>query len=331
MPSLGSPHHADVAVRFDRFGSVDQLSLRPVEAVELAPQQVRIRVTVAGLNPVDWQIVESEALAAAFGITVPAGYGNDFAGVVVETGRAVRRWRVGDRVFGGARGRALASSLVLEEDHPSLHRTPADVEDLAAGVLDIAGRTASAVARALAVAPGETVLVGGAGGGVGSILTQLLVHGGARVLGTGSAASAPFLRSLGAEPLAYGTGLADALRDLGAPVAAAADLHGVATAVAARELGVPAHRIVTIESEDPPAGVRSVNGSDAHPGDLGRLLALVAEGRLTVPIAGVYPIERFAEAIAQQRSRHVRGKVAVVVSGDPGDPANPGDPADPAA
>ncbi|MCM3658106.1 zinc-binding dehydrogenase [Agromyces mediolanus] len=319
MPSLRSPRdvHGEVAVRFDRFGSVDQLALRPVAAVVLAPDQVRIRVTVAGLNPVDWQIVESPSLAAAFGIAVPAGYGNDFAGVVVETGEAVTRWRVGDRVFGGARGRAVASSVVLEERHPSLHRTPDGVDDLTAGVLDIAGRTASAVARALAVAPGETVLVGGAGGGVGSILTQLLVHAGAQVVGTGSASSAPFLRSIGAEPLTYGEGLAGALRASGARIAAAADLHGVATALAARELGVPARRIVTIESEDPPAGVVSVNGSDAHPGDLQRILALVVEGRLTVPIAGVYPVERFSDAIAQQRSRHARGKIAIVLPADP--------------
>lgn len=113
----------------------------------------------------DWQIVESEELSSAFGLSLPSGFGNDFAGVVVELGPGVTRWTVGDRVYGGARGAAVATSVVLDEHHRSLHRTPDQLSDLTAGVLDIAGRTASAVADALSSQPGETVLVGSAAGG----------------------------------------------------------------------------------------------------------------------------------------------------------------------
>lgn len=300
------------AVRLDRFGDVADLALRTVETGPVTGTQVRVAITVAGLNPVDWQIVESEDLAREFGITAPAGFGNDFAGVIAETGPAVTRWNVGDRVLGGARGAAVARSVVLDERHRSLRRTPDGIDDLTAGTLDIAGRTASAVADALAVRAGETVLVGGAGGGVGSILTQLLVLSGARVLGTGSRSSADHLRALGAEPLEYGPNLARDVRAAAAmPVAAAADLHGVATAATALELGVPPHRIVTIESDAPPAGVVPVNGSDARPDALDRLLDLVLEDRLTVPIAAVYDLEHFAEAVAHQRSRHVHGKIVI--------------------
>lgn len=277
---------------------------------------MRIAVRIAGLNPVDWQIVESEELGSAFGLTVPAGLGNDFAGVITEVGGRVNRWQVGDRVCGGARGAAVATSLVVDADHRSLHPTPTTLPDETAGVMDIAGRTATGVADALDVQAGETVLVGAAGGGVGSILTQLLVHAGATVIGTGSAASADFIRSLGAKPVEYGPGLAESVRTAShGSIAAAADLHGLAAARVALDLGVPAERIVTIESDEPPAGVRSVNGSDAKPDALERLAALIASGALTIPIDAVYPLKEFRTAIDHQRSRHVRGKVAIRIGG----------------
>ena len=304
------------AMRFDRFGSIDYLAVEPIPDPPLAEGQIRVAVRVAGLNPVDWQIVESPELAAVFGISTPAGFGNDFAGVVSEVGARVTEWAPGDRVYGGARGSAVATSLVLDADHPSLHRTPEHVTDLTAGVLDIAGRTASAVADRLAARPGDVVLVGAAGGGVGSILTQLLMRTGAHVIGTGSEGSFAHIRSLGAHPVPYGPGLEDAVRATTPnQVAAAADLYGSATAEAAPGLGVSASRIVTIEAENPPAGVHAVNGSDARPDALHELTQLIANGHLRVPIAARYRLAQFAEAVAFQRSRHARGKVAIEISG----------------
>ena len=296
----------------DGFGDIGALSLRTRKSEPLGDGQIRVAITVAGLNPIDWQIVESEALASAFGISTPSGFGNDFAGTVVEIGSSVNRWNVGDRVYGGARGAAVATSVILDEDHRSLHPTPDGISDRTAGVLDIAGRTASAVEDALKVQAGETVLVGAAGGGVGSVLTQLLIHAGARVIGTGSASSSEFIRSLGAEPVEYGP---DILRNVRAamtvPIAAAADLYGTGTALTALTLAVPPHRIVTIEADEPPAGVRAVNGSDARPDALNRLTDLIIAGELTIPISGVYSLENFAEAVGQQRRRHTRGKIAI--------------------
>lgn len=302
------------AVVHDRFGDDSALTLQGRPEPPLAKGEVRIGVHVAGLNPVDWQIVESESLGAAFGITVPSGFGNDFSGVIVEKDPAVTRWNVGDRVFGGARGVAVATSFVLDEHHPGLHHTPDRIDDLIAGVLDIAGRTASAVADALDVRPGETILIGAAAGGVGSILTQLLIRQGARVIGTGSVSSFEFIRSLGAEPAEYGQDLELQVRSIaGGPVKAAADLYGTETALVAISLGVQRHRIATIEADHPPAGVRMVNGSDAHPDALDRLTDLIMAGHVRVPIAAVYDLHQIAEAVAFQRSRHAHGKVAITI------------------
>lgn len=299
----------------DVFGGPEVLSLQERALPRPGRDEIRVAVTAAGLNPVDWQIVESADLARAFGIAVPSGFGNDFAGVVDAVGPGVGTWAVGDRVFGGARGRALAEHMIVPAASRGLHRTPDGVDDLTASVMDIAGRTASAVVDAIAPGPGDVVLVGAAAGGVGTLVVQLAARAGARVLGTGSPAAADYLLGLGAEPVPYGPGLAERVRAL-APggVTAAADLFGTDTAEAALRLGARAGRVVTIEAAEPPAGARAVNGSDAGPRALGDLLRLVIDGRLRVPIAATFPLERFHEAVALQRSRHVHGKIAVTTA-----------------
>ncbi|HKT58208.1 MAG TPA: alcohol dehydrogenase catalytic domain-containing protein, partial [Microbacterium sp.] len=129
------------------------------------PGEVRVRVRAAGLNPVDWKIATHPAAAHAFGVTMPAGFGNDLAGEIDEVGDGVTGWAVGDRVYGGARGRAVAEHVVL--DPATLERTPDGLSDEVAGTLQIAGRTADAAVHTVRVAAGDTVLIGGAAGGVG--------------------------------------------------------------------------------------------------------------------------------------------------------------------
>jgi NADPH:quinone reductase-like Zn-dependent oxidoreductase len=139
---------------------------------------------------------------------------------------------------------------------------------------------------------------------------QLARIAGARVIGTGSAASADYLRDLGAEPVAYGDGLTDRVRAL-APggVTAAIDLHGVETVHAARELGVPDSRICTIAAQVD--GVAAANGANAAPGALEEIARLVATGRLRVPIAASFPIDQIRHATELQARRHVKGKVVI--------------------
>ncbi|MGW4500546.1 NADP-dependent oxidoreductase [Micromonospora sp. NPDC004336] len=298
----------------ESFDGIDAVRLVDEPPAPLGPSQLRVRIAAAGLNPVDWQITESPSLARMFGVELPAGYGNDFAGVVEEVGPDVTDFRVGDRVFGGARARAVAEHAVVDARRDRIRRTPPGLDDVTAATLDIAGRTASAVVDALRPGPGDTVLVGAAAGGVGVFAVQLARRAGARVIGTASPSTFDFLRGLGADPVAYGPGLADRVREL-APegVTAAADLFGTETALAALDLGVPAHRIATIEAEDPPGGARGVNGSDARPDALERLAALVESGELRVPVAATYPLDRYHEALVLQKARHAHGKVVITM------------------
>jgi NADPH:quinone reductase-like Zn-dependent oxidoreductase len=190
------------------------------------------------------------------------------------------------------------------------HHTPDGVDDRTAAVLAIGGCTAAAALAVVKPGPGDTLLIGGAGGGVGVFAVQLARLAGARVIGTGSATSADALRALGAEPVTYGDGLAGRVRALApAGVTAAIDLYGTETAQAARELGVPDERITTIAAQVD--GITPANGANAAPGAIEEIAGLVAAGQLRVPIAASFPVEQIRAAVELQAGRHVHGKVVI--------------------
>ena len=314
-PSVGR------AVQFvDAFGGPEAFSVREVPVPEVGAGQVRVRVTAAGLNPMDWFMTSDADVAARFGLSLPCGFGNDYAGVVDQVGAGAvagdgEPLQIGDRVFGGAFSRSVADYVVV--DAPGhigrggdVHRTPDGLEDRVAGALSIAGCTAAAALAVVDPVPSDTLLVGGAGGGVGVFAVQLARFAGARVIGTGSATSAGALRALGAEPVTYGEGLADRLREL-APegISAAIDLHGTDTIAVARALGVADSRMATIAAVVD--GVTPANGANAAPGAIEEISRLVAQGRLHVPIAATFPVHEIRAAVELQAGRHVHGKVVI--------------------
>jgi NADPH:quinone reductase-like Zn-dependent oxidoreductase len=257
-------------------------------------------------------------LAAQFGISVPSGFGYDFAGVVDEVGDGVEGFAVSDRVYGGVLERSAADFVVVKSppDAPEvLLHTPEGISDEVASTLLIAGLTAAAALEAIDLRSGDTVLVGGAAGGVGVFVVQLAKLAGATVIGTASEGTFEFLRRLGAQPVAYGAGLAKRVRAL-APdgVTAAADLFGTEAVEAALELGVPPERISTIAAgPNPPGGVRATGGSEAPPNALERITDAILSGKMTVPIAATFPIEQIRDAVTLQAGRHVHGKVVIAL------------------
>lgn len=304
------------AVQFvESFGGPEALDLREVPVPDVGPGQIRVRVIAAGLNPMDWFMTSDADTAARFGLSLPCGFGNDYAGVVDEVGDGDGEFNVGDRVFGGAFSRSVADYVVV--DAPGhigkggdAHHTPDGLDDRIASALAIAGCTAAAALAIVNPGPSDTLLIGGAGGGVGVFAVQLARLAGARVIGTGSAASADALRALGAEPVTYGESLADRLREL-APdgITAAMDLHGTDTIAVARELGVPDARMATIAAAVD--GVTPANGANAAPGAIEKIARLAAEGRIRVPIAATFPVNEVRAAVELQAGRHVHGKVVI--------------------
>jgi len=302
------------AVVLESFGGPEKLTVQRVPSPQAGPGQIRVKVTAAGLNPMDWFMTSDAKTAARFGLSLPTGYGTDYAGVVDQVGADVRGFAIGDRVYGAALSRALADHVVVDAEGDIAtgvaHPTPDGIDDRTAATLTIAGSTAAAALAILGLRPDDTVLMGGAGGGVGVFAVQLARIAGARVIATGSASTAEYLSSLGAEPVTYGDGLADRVRELGGgPVTAALDLHGTDTVAAARELGVPDERICTIAAVV--EGVPAANGANAGAEALQRIARLIADGRLRVPIAATFPLGDVRAAVELQAGRHVRGKVVV--------------------
>ncbi|WP_431954340.1 NADP-dependent oxidoreductase [Actinacidiphila sp. bgisy167] len=303
------------AVMYQAFGGPEVLELREVPEPHAGPGEVRVRVTAAGLNPMDWIIAAQPEVAARFGITVPSGFGSDLAGVIDEVGEGATGFAVGDRVHGSVLGRAIADYVVARPPADALWHTPQGLSDKLASTLAVAGLTAAAALAAIGPRPGDTVLIGGAAGGVGVFAVQLARLAGSTVIGTCSPGTFGFLRRLGAEPVAYGDGLADRVREL-APggVTAATDLFGTETAQAALALGVMPERISTVAAgPDPRGGIRATGGLDAAPDALEQITGAIVAGELTVPIAAEFPVERIRDAVALQAGRHVHGKVVVTL------------------
>lgn len=303
------------AARFVSAFGVDSLEITTVPAPHGGPGQVRVRVSAAGLNPMDWVMTADAETAARYGLSLPTGFGTDFAGVIDQVGDDVTDFAVGDRVFGAAVSRAVADYVIADAGGGVLtgsevHHTPDGVDDRTAAALLIAGATAAAALAVVNPGPGDTVLIGGAGGGIGVFAVQLAKLAGARVIGTGSAASAPALLTLGAEPVAYGLGLAARVRELApAGVTAAIDLFGTETVEAARELGVPDARITAAAAAV--EGITPTFTGNAPAGAIEDIARRVAAGDIRVPIAATFPLERIREAVALQAGRHVHGKVVI--------------------
>ncbi|HAN23289.1 MAG: NADP-dependent oxidoreductase [Microbacterium sp.] len=303
------------SVQIVSWGTTDDLEVRDIPTPEAGAGQVRVKVQATGLNPVDWKIIEvMQDKPGGYGahIVLPSGNGNDYAGVVDQVGEGVTGVSVGDAVFGGSRYFAQAEYVV--DDAGSVIPIPDGLTVAQAGGLDIVGRTAVASVRQVAPQAGETVLVSAAAGGVGVIAAQLVRLAGARVIGTASPANHGYLTELGIEPVAYGDGLVERLREL-APegIDAVLDNQGRATLEAAVELGVPTGRINTIAEHSFAAqhGISSVGGAKADNKDLAELAGRIAAGEILFPIDSVYPLDQVTAAYAHLKAGHLRGKVVL--------------------
>src|SRR5207302_929599 len=244
-----------------------------------------------------------------------SGQGSDLAGVVDEVGEGVTGFAAGDEVLGWTNERASHAEMVEVEAANLVHR-PGGVSWEAAGSLFVAGSTAYATVRAVAPKPGETVVVSGAAGGVGSLSVQLARNAGAAVIGLASESHHVWLSAHGIVPVTYGGGVEERIRAAaGGPVDAFIDTFGDGYVELALQLGVNTQRIDTII--DYPAvaryGVKGEGNAAAASAEvLARLAELIAGGKLEVPIAAVYPLDQVREAYRELEQRHTLGKIVLV-------------------
>lgn len=300
-----------LAVAFDSYGGPDVLRTIDVPVEQTGPGQVRVRVHAAGVNPVDCKLRRGYFEGKA-DVTFPARLGNEFAGVVDQTGPDVGI-ATGTEVLGFTSGQAYAQFVVVGADQvtPKPAELPFDV----AGGLSAVGQTAYHAVRELAVGEGDTLLVHAAAGGVGTVATQLARRLGATVIGTASERNHDYLRSLGAQPVTYGAGLADRVRRL-APsgVDAVLDAIGDDGAIeASLVLAKQRDRIGTLGREDVSRfGIRRLRGTRSA-AVLTELADLVAGGALRLPVWRTFPLAGAADAHREVEAGHVRGKVVLIV------------------
>ncbi|WP_327288603.1 NADP-dependent oxidoreductase [Streptomyces sp. NBC_01198] len=300
-------------IAFSEFGAADVLRPLDLDVPDPGPGQVRIEVRAAGVNPLDTKI-RSGAMKQAFPVELPHVPGTEASGVVESVGADVTGLAVGDEVFGptasGAyAGLALAEAVKLAVKPPSLGFPEA-------AALPVAAETAFRGLDELGARAGETLLVHGAGGGVGTVAVQFAVARGLRVIGTASPANHDRLRALGANPVTYGAGLVDRVR-AAAPegVDLIFDTTGLAESLAASiELMDGTERVLSI-GDAVTAGQYGVpfSASGGHGQDaFAEALALHAEGTLDVAIHQTYPLAEAADAQRASEAGHLAGKIILL-------------------
>ena len=275
--------------------------------------QVLIKVVAAGINPGE-AAIRKGLLHAVWPATFPSGQGSDLAGVVAEVGPDVTGFAVDDEVLGFVDTRSShAEYVVADVDH--LVARPRDVAWEVAGSLFVAGSTAYAAVRAVNPNPGDTVVVSGAAGGVGSLAVQLAVNTGATVIGLASEGHHPWLAGHGVIPVNYGDGVAERIRQASdGRIDAFIDTFGGGYVEMAIGLGVPAGRIDTIidQAAAQQYGTRTDGSAAAANAQvLAELAGLIAAGRLEVPIAKVYALGEVREAYRDLEQRHTLGKIVL--------------------
>ncbi|MEU8617470.1 NADP-dependent oxidoreductase [Streptomyces sp. NPDC048623] len=304
------------AMAVPEYGGSDALTLMELPDPKVAPGEVLVHVRAAGVNPVDWKLAAG-ALDPIMVSHFPMIPGWDVAGVVASNGLDSPEFTPGDEVIGYIRKDSAEHGAYAEQvavPVRMLARKPRSLSWAQAAGLPLAGLTALQSADRAGCASGDTVLVHAAAGGVGSLAVQILTARGARVIGTASPANHGFLLDMGAEPVAYGPGLADRVREL-APdgVDAALDFVGGESVDVSAELVRTPGRLVSIADHRAAAFGGHYLWVRPDGAGLATLAALADEGRLTVFVEKELPLREAAEAWRRGSEGHTRGKLVLTI------------------
>ncbi len=322
-----------IAAYSDRYGAPEILRIGEVDRPAAEPREVIVRVRAASLNPADWRVLGGDPYLAqlAFGIRRPRTRlitGSDVAGEVVEVGREVTTFHVGDRVFGETGTGACAEFVAVPERR--LARMPANLGFDTAAAVPMAAVTALQALRDRGrIASGQRLLVNGASGGIGTFAVQLATAFGAEVTAVCSGRNAELVSSIGAQRVIDYTSSDFAasergydvvvdtvgnrsLRDLGSVPSRRGTLVLVGGG-GGRWLGPAAQQLRALLVS--PFVTQSLRPVTERPNsaDLGMIASLIDEGRVRPVIDRTYPFAETATALRHVRDGHARGKVVVTM------------------
>lgn len=297
------------AALLTQYGGPEVLEIAEAPEPHPGPGQVRIVVHAASINPIDWKI-RSGAMAPAGAPPEPVIPGFDAAGVVDEIGEGVTGVSLGAPVLG--LGSATNAEFAVLR---SFVAKPTSLDWPEAAALGVGAETAVRVFTLLGLTAGQTVLIDGAAGGVGSAAVQIAVARGATVLGTGSERNDSYLTQLGATPIRYGVGLADRARHA-APegIDAVFDVVGKAPIEELVSLVADPQQVVSIANFGAAeAGARVTSGGETDPvAALQEAVELSVQGKLNIDVR-TFPLADIAEAHELSEQGHVRGKLVLVI------------------
>ncbi|MFA1539932.1 NADP-dependent oxidoreductase [Actinomadura monticuli] len=302
------------AVTYDSYASDDsRLKVGDVPDPKVGPGQVLIEVRAAGVNPVDWKVMAG-GLDGMMDAVFPVIPGWDVAGVVRALGPDTPEFAVGDEVMSYARkdvvGAGTFAQYVAVSADDVAHK-PRSFGWNEAGGLPLAGMTAQRALDRLEIGQGDVLLVHAAAGGVGGFAVQIGRDRGARVIGTASERNHDYLRGLGAEPVAYGDGLQERVREL-APggVTAVADCVGGQLDTTLAVLASGGRHVSTA---DPAADEHGGHWIWVRPdgAKLADLARLADRGALKSEVSGTFALEETGAAFDASRSGHTRGKLVI--------------------
>ncbi|WP_043262963.1 NADP-dependent oxidoreductase [Streptomyces sp. CT34] len=304
------------AIALEKYGSPDDLRLMDLPEPKVAPGEVLVRVKAAGVNPVDWKLAAGY-LDPIMEVRFPLISGWDVAGVVERVGFDAGEFAVGDEVFGYVRkdwAQNGAYAEMVSAPVRTLAKKPAALTWEQAAGAPLAGLTAYQSIKRVGLRKGETVLIHAAAGGVGSLGVQIAVALGARVIGTASERNHGFLRELGAEPVTYGDGLVDRVREL-APdgVDAALDFVGQGAVDVSQQLLKQRDRVASITDAEVAAKGGHYVWVRPDTADLAALADLADAGKFTVSVEHTLPLAEAAEAWRLSQAGRTRGKIVLTV------------------
>jgi NADPH:quinone reductase-like Zn-dependent oxidoreductase len=295
------------AVQYEQYGGPEVLEIAEVDEPHAAAGQIRIAVHAAGVNAADWKRREG-MFGGGKPLASPAGVGFDAAGVVDEVGDGVDDVRVGDRVFGS--GPDTFAEYAVLTDWAALPHHVSFAEGAAAPVpIDTSVR----VLDAIDAKEGDTLVISGAAGGVGTVLIQLARARGLIVIGTASAANQEYVEALGALATTYDDGWVQRVRELAvAEVNVAADLAGAGVIPQLIELtGDPARVVSIADFTAAEHGAKLSTGGGNKKAALEEAAQLLDTGDLRVVVEETYTLAQTPEAQRVSKLGHMRGRAVV--------------------
>jgi NADPH:quinone reductase-like Zn-dependent oxidoreductase len=308
------------AVVAPEYGGPEVLEVLEVEVPEPGRGEVTIEVRAAGINPVDFKLFSGARGADPDALPLPVGL--EVAGVLAAIGPETRiasgGGEVGDEVVAFRVRGGFSSAITVPA--ADVFAKPATLDFPEAANLLLVGGTAADMLRVVPAEAGTTVVVHGASGAVGVSLLQQLAPLGVRAVGTASPANFDEVRRFGGEPVTYGDGLEERLRDL-APdgFSAAYDCVGTDEAIDVSLALVAPRHLVTAAAAGRAAneGFEVVGGARPdsaafRDSNRGNLLAMTARGELVVPVSRTYPLEDAAAALSFLAGGHPGGKLALI-------------------